>query len=269
MTIDGRLVSLAHLSMMEVAPVDLVRAAATAGYDAVGIRLVPTSDGIDHGVLGDPARLAELARALQDGGLTLLDVEVVRLRPQGPGEVGPLLEAGALLGARHVICTLEDSEPQRRIETLAAFAGLAGAHGIRPVVEYMVFSACPTLTDALALVGQVGGAAAVLVDPLHHERGGGAPEAVAGLDPHVLPYVQLCDAATAGPASDPAAARAEAVSARLLPGEGRLPLRRLVAGLGPGVGISVEAPLQGPRRPSDPAVWAAGALAATRAVLTG
>ena len=267
MTFDGRLISLAHLSMMEVAPVDLVRAAASAGYDSVGIRLVPTSDGIDHQVLGHPQRLAELRAELDDTGVSVLDIEVVRLKPQGPGDVRPLLEAGANLGARHVICTVEDADLHRSVDSLAAFAALAAEFGIRANLEYMIFSSCPTLTKALALVALAGGAASVLVDPLHHERGSGRPVEVAGLSVDVLPYIQFCDATPAGPAPDALTARTEAVLGRLLPGDGELPLGDLVANLDPGAGISVESPVRGQRRPEDPAAWAARSLAATHKVI--
>lgn len=267
MSIDGRFVSLAHLCMMEVAPVDLVRAAARAGYDGVGIRLVPTADGIDHGVLGSPRKLAELRTAIDDSGISVLDIEVVRVKADGPGDVRPLLEAGAALGAAHVICTVEDPDPVRRVERFAAFCALADEHSLRANLEYMVFSAVPTLVDALALVAESGASASVLVDPLHHERGGGRPEDVAGVDPTLLPYIQLCDARPAGGVADPLAARAEAVLGRLLPGDGDLPLRELLANLAPTTGISVEAPLVGERRPEDPAAWAARALEATRRVL--
>ncbi len=268
MTIDNRVVSLAHLCMMEVPPVELVRAASSAGYDAVGIRLVPTADGVDHGVLGNPARLAELRATLDDTGLELLDIEVVRVKADGPGEVRPLLEAGAYLGARHVICTVEDPDPVRRVERFADFSALADEHGLRANLEYMVFSAVPTFLDALALVEQSGASASILVDPLHHERGGGTPSQVSGVPRTLLPYIQLCDATPAGAVADPLEARAEAVLGRLLPGDGDLPLRALLAELDPGTTISVEAPLAGQRRPDDAAAWAARALDATRRVLT-
>ena len=191
-----------------------------------------------------------------------------RLKAEGPGDVRPLLEAGALLGARYVICTVEDPDRSRQADTFGAFAALAAEHGLRANLEYMIFSSCPTLGDALALVDQVGAAASVLVDPLHHERGGGRPDEVAGIPLDVAPYIQLCDTTPAGPAADPVSARTEAVLGRLLPGDGDLPLRELVSHLHPTAGISVESPLAGERRPDDPAAWAARALAATRAVLT-
>ena len=128
MTVDGRLVSLAHLCMMEVAPIDLVRAAAEAGFDARrDPRLVPTSDGVDHGVLGNDARMAQLRAALDDTGVSVLDIEVVRLKPEGPGDVRPLLEAGQLLG-----CELRDlhgggsrTRVQPASTRFASFAALA------------------------------------------------------------------------------------------------------------------------------------------------
>jgi len=253
--------------MMEIAPADLVRAAATAGYDSVGLRLVPTSDGIDHGVLGNAPRMAELRRLLDDTGVGLLDVEVVRLKPGGPGEIRPLLEAGAELGARHVICTMEDPEPERQVEVFASFDALASEYGLRANLEYMVFSAVPTLRAAHDLVTRAGVSAAILVDPLHHERGGGVPADVEGLPMSLLPYLQLCDASPAGRAADAVAARTEAVLGRLLPGDGALPLRELIALMDPTTGISVETPVAGQRRPEDPAAFAALALAATKRIL--
>lgn len=267
MTRGGRVLSLAHLCMIEVPPVDLVRAAANSGFDAVGIRLVPTSDGVDHGVLGNPRRMAELSMVLDGSGVRVLDIEVVRIKPEGPGDVLPLLEAGAALGAQYVICTVEDTDPVRRAEQFAAFCSLAASVGLRANLEYMIFSAVPSLDDARELVARSGGSAAILVDPLHHERAGGRPEQLSGLPMSLAPYVQLCDAAPAGAAADAAAARSEAALGRRLPGDGELPLVDLLARLDPSTGVSVEVPLPGQRRPDDPAAHAAHVRAAAMRVL--
>lgn len=268
MSVNGRLISLAHLCMIEVAPSDLARAASAAGFDSIGIRLVPTADGVDHEVLGNSSKMAELRQVIDDTGLIVLDVEVVRIKPAGPGDVRALLEAGAALGARHVICTVEDPDPNRRLDNFTLFCELAASYGIRANLEYMVFSEAHSLSEALAIVAATGSLAAVLVDPLHHERSGGRPEDVEGIPSTVLPYVQLCDARPTGPAADRLAARSEAVLGRLLPGTGDLPLRRLLDSLDPTTGISVESPLVGQRRPADPTAWAIEALARTREVLT-
>lgn len=114
--------SVAHLSALHVAPPTLVRHAAAAGFDMVGaLRLTPTSDGRGHPMLGDPAMRRATVTALRDTGLTVLDVEVVRLRPRTDVRAAePLLEAGAELGARFLLTTVEDPDPPSRAESLGA-----------------------------------------------------------------------------------------------------------------------------------------------------
>ena len=228
---SGRRYSLAHLTMMELAPVDLVLAAASAGYDHVGIRLVPTTDGIDHELHTSAARRADLARVLDDTGVSVLDVEVLRLREDGFGDVGPFFDAAVELGARLVVCTVEDDDRARRVDTFARFCAVAAGYGVRPALEYMVFSSVPTLADALDLITTADPSAAVLVDTLHHERGGGQPEDVRGLTLAQAPYLQLCDSPVRGRLADRTEARTEAVYARTMPGEGALPLADLVGAM--------------------------------------
>jgi sugar phosphate isomerase/epimerase len=63
------------------------------------------------------------------------------------------------------------------------------------------------------------------------------------VDPALLRYVQICDATSEmpGPTDTPALIR-EARAGRLLPGEGALPLRELVAALPAGLPLAIEAP---------------------------
>ena len=85
--------------------------------------------------------------------------------------------------------------------------------------------------------------ASVLIDALHFSRSGGLPAHVAQVDPSLLQYAQICDAGPdmPGPTDTPALIR-EARTGRLLPGEGVLPLRELVAALPDTVPLAVEAP---------------------------
>jgi hypothetical protein len=62
--------------------------------------------------------------------------------------------------------------------------------------------------------------------------------ALRAADPGLLTYVQLCDAPLAAP-PDPVH---EARAARLLPGEGQLPLPDLLTALPDGIPVTVEAP---------------------------
>jgi sugar phosphate isomerase/epimerase len=266
--LPGRPLSLAHLSALQLTPAELVRGAAAAGFDMVGaLRLTPTSDGSGHAVLTDPRLRRETELALADTGLPVLDVEVFRLRPDSRArDAEPLVEAGAALGARFVLCTVEDPEPVRRAQGFAAVCALASSYGLTCMLEPMVFSAVRTPAEADDLL-QLGGRppAGILVDALHLFRAGGTVADVAALDPGLLPYAQLCDAAGTGPAPSREAAIREAVGHRLAPGEGRLPLDDLLGAVPPGAPVSVEAPH--PSALDDPHRWIRHLAVATRRVL--
>jgi sugar phosphate isomerase/epimerase len=260
MTGPRRRLSLASLSALHVPPPDLVRHAAAAGFDLVGaLRLVRASDGSGSDLVGDAGLRRATATALADTGLGVLDVEVFRVRPGSTAvEAEPLLAIGAELGARFLLTAVEDPEPGRRAEVFAELCRLARGYGLRCVVEPMVFSQVRTPAEALALIGTAGADdAGVLVDTLHLARAGGTPSDLDALGEPRLPYVQLCDAASAEPAGRDAAgirrAVAEAVGHRLPPGEGVLPLSEVLRRIAPDGPVSVEVP--NPAARTDPAGW--------------
>jgi sugar phosphate isomerase/epimerase len=267
--VPERSLSLASLSALHVPPPDLVRYAAAAGFGLVGaLRLVPAGDGSGFDLIGDAGLRRATADVLAGTGLGVLDVEVFRLRAGTPAAAAePLLAVGAELGARFLLIAVEDPERDRRAAVLAELGTLARAHGLRCVVEPMVFSQVRTPAEALALLEAAGvDDAGVLVDTLHLARAGGTPEDLTALPPERLPYVQICDAASVEPAgTDPDGLRraiAEAVSSRLAPGEGVLPLVDVLRRCPPGAPLSVEAP--NPAARTDPAGWIAHLADAAR-----
>ena len=82
----------------------------------------------------------------------------------------------------------------------------------------------------------------MLIDALHFSRSGGWPSHIAGIDASLLKYAQICDAVAAIPSEAGDLIR-EARTGRLLPGEGALPLRDLVA-LPAAIPLSIEAPVR-------------------------
>ena len=240
--------SLAHLSMIEVPPIGLVRAAQHAGFAYSGFRLTPTSSGIDHDVLGNGVAIRELKAAIDDAGVGVLDLEVIRIKEDGPtADPMPLFEAAEYLGARYVITTLEDPDPVRRVESLALLAEQAAEYQVALSVEFMLFSSAPTLQAACdAVIAASAPNVVVLADVLH--------------------LVQNCGAEGASAAPDAATARAEAVTARLMPDQGDLPVREFTECIPTGAILSVESPLAGRGNPSDPAALAVELLASARRV---
>jgi sugar phosphate isomerase/epimerase len=225
--------ALAAATTLDAGALATLDAAREAGFEACGLRPAAAE-------LSDRAA-DELARRLTDSGLRLLDVEVIRLGSDQP-EVEParLLDFAARLGARFVLVVSHHADPGRTAGALAELAAAGSARGVRVALEFMRFTAVPTLASALEVTVRTGrDDVGVLVDALHLERSGGTPADLGLIPPGRLAYVQLCDALAAAP-PDAAGLADEARHRRLMPGAGTLPLRELLAQLSPDVPLSVE-----------------------------
>ena len=151
----------------------------------------------------------------------------------------PAFEVGAELGARRVCINIDDPERARVIDRLGALCDLARPFGLALDIEFMIWRPVARLEDAVDIVKAVrNDNAFVLIDALHLFRSGGTVEAVAALDPALIGSVQLCDAPIESP--PPSGIVDEARGNRLLPGEGNLPLSKLLAALPKDVPLSAE-----------------------------
>ncbi len=244
---NQHLLSLAYLTVQGCPPVEHVKAAAAAGYDAAGLRLfAPHGLELAHPIIGDKALVREIKAVAADLGISFLDGEVFTLRPDTDvRQWVPVLDLAREFGMPLMQITSEDSDFARAADNLGRVADLAAPLGITIAIEFMRWRATPTIEDAARLaLGSGRSNVGLLVDALHLSRSGGSPAAVAALPRELMLYMQLCDA-SATMASDDSACIAEARSARMLPGEGTLWLNELMAVLPPDVTISVETPHQG------------------------
>ena len=259
--------SLSHLSAIQVPPPQLVELAASSGFDAVSIRVARTAHDRGFQLSEGSDMLRDTKSSLADNGLRVLDVEVVKLHPGSSREDWLFVcEAGAELGAEHLVVTVLDDDPARATDNLAALSALTAEYDLRVCLEPMIFSSVRDLAAAAALVAAPGmGSAGVLVDSLHFARAGSELHEIAAVDERLLPYCQICDSASAGPTDDHNAAITEARTDRLAPGEGVLPLVELLRALPPAAVVAVEAP--SPRSITDPGAWIAALGSSTRALL--
>ncbi|SEL67548.1 Sugar phosphate isomerase/epimerase [Roseateles sp. YR242] len=242
-----RVLSLAALTVLELSPVDMVLCAAQAGYAAVGLRPVAgTPQEPQWSLLGDTPQRRDVRAALADTGVSVLDVELLRLHPQTDvATAEPLLETGAALGAAFVIVAGHDPERQRLADKLGQLARLARSYGLRPCLEPMPWTAVRDFSQALALAQASGSDdVGVLVDPLHFDRGGNHSEQLLSVPAQRLPYFQFCDAPHERPATTEALIR-QAREARLPPGDGELDLLGILSAGPPGVPLSLEVPMAG------------------------
>jgi sugar phosphate isomerase/epimerase len=98
------------------------------------------------------------------------------------------------------------------------------------------------LASALRVIKHVGRPNFHLViDAMHFFRSGGTAADLRALDPDLIGYAQLCDVPMQPQGQD---YLQEAMFARMVPGEGGLPLAEFVAALPPHVPVGLEVPMR-------------------------
>jgi sugar phosphate isomerase/epimerase len=252
-----RKVALAALTCIELAPPDLVSAAAAAGYDAVGIRLLPVA-----GQTLPAFDQRELEARLADTGIAVMDVEVFRLAPETRiADFEPVLAIAARLRATDLLVHGADPEESRLVETFGALCDLAARYGLAANVEPMPWVEVSTVAAAKRLLAAAARPnSAVLVDAIHFYR---ADNNLSDLRGAPTRYLQLCDA-HAGRPSDVQEIIRQARGDRLFPGEGALDLKGLLAALPANLPLSLEMPIA---RKMEPFARAKAALEATQRFL--
>jgi sugar phosphate isomerase/epimerase len=271
MTADPRTIplSLSYYTVPELSPPQMVRAAAAAGFDFVGARLLNGQPGRDPAPLMEsPALRRETIACLHDTGLRVLDASGARLRPETDvAAFAPFIDAAAELGARHILASGDDPDEPRLAARFAALCELAGRLGLTVDLEFVPWLSIADLALAARMVRAVACANfGIAVDALHFDRSRSRLSDLAALPRTWFRYVQLCDAPAAW-ASDRASLLQAAVSERLFPGEGAIDLAGLLRALPPGIPIALEIPTATLARTMPAAERLQRAVAATRKLL--
>ncbi len=253
-----RRIGLAALTVLELSPAEQIDVAARAGYDFVGLRLIPVAgQPYSH-----PVEVAEIEKQLADSGVPVLDVEVFRLAPETTvGDFEPMMAIAARLRATDLLVHGADPDEARLTETWGRFCGLASSYGLTANLEPMPWVDVSTVQKANRILSSAPKPnAAVLIDAIHFYR---ENNSIKDLSSTRTRYVQLCDARAEKPASMDEIRR-QAREDRLMPGEGGLDLRGMLEALPPNLPISLEVPCAKPMAAPE---RAKRALQLTRALL--
>lgn len=237
-------IGIAHLTAINVAPLAFVEMAAAVGYAHVGLRLHPAFAGSPFYKIPVGTSLMRSIRSrLAETGLRVYDVEFITIDADLDLEtLKPVLETAAELGAQRLSVCGDDADRGRMVATFARLCELAADHGMGVDLEMMPWRRVNTLEAAQHVVEAAQQAnGAILIDALHLARSGGAPADLGLIEPSCIRSAHLCDAATNRPATMEALIQ-EARGGRLIPGNGGLPLHRLLAGLPDCTTLTVEVP---------------------------
>lgn len=257
-----RPISLAPLTVLELDPAEMVDCAAQAGFDAVGLRLIRATEAEPlRPTIGTTPLIRETRRRLDDTGLALIDIEVLRLTPRTRvrHDFAAFLETGAYLGASQILVTGNDPDHARLADNLAELADLAIDYALTPNLEPMPWTDVRNVQEATAIVARVGHPnVGLLIDALHYDRALNTPADLAALPAEWIRYVQICDGVAERPTTIEEL-RYQGRNARLFPGAGHIDLVAMLRALPGGVPVSVEAPV----------LWQAPAIERSRAALRG
>ncbi len=261
--------SLAHLTALSLPPPALIRAAADAGYQSVGLRLLQVApDTPFYPLMTDPPLLRETRVAMADTGIAVHDIEFVRITPETDvAALEPFLAVGAELGANWVVASPYDPDPVRLAARFAALCDLAARCHLGVALEYFPWTEVRSAAAANAIAEATGRAnAAILVDTLHFDRCGDVPADLDAIPIARLPFIHVCDAPAGRPATLEGLlhhARAE----RLPPGEGGIEIKRVVDHMPPGIPIALEVPMTAYMQAAGPEAVIRRVIGAARAVL--
>ena len=272
LTPHSRKYSISHLSALPLAPPQLIDVAAAAGYDMVGIRMIAPAPGIAcYPLMDDAQMLRETFARLSDTGLSVFDIEIVRITAEyKSSDWLPFLETGAKLGARAILVVGADEDPARLAQSYGAFCAAAKPFGLTADLEFTPWTAVPDCAAAVRTIKAAGSPenAGVLVDAIHYERSATTFDDIAALPRNWLNYAQFCDAPAGIPDTMDEILR-QARFERKLPGEGGIDLAGLVRTLPGDLPIAIEAWDQVRTPHLGFGDWARWAIVATKDIQAG
>ena len=245
---DASMYSLAHLTLINCTPAELVYVAARAGYDAVSPRFITMNvpGEFTHSPL-DKSQVQATKTALQTTGLKVLDIEIARITEDcDPREFERALELGGELGAKHMIMSAWTTRRDDRnflLDVYAETCDLAAPFGVTIDLEFPSFSRLRTLDEVLDIVRAAdrpnGG---VLVDTLYLHLSRVDLGELLHVPPEWLHFLHISDCLP-GIADTREGMIQLARDARLYPGEGWIDFAGIIERCPP-MNYSIELPNQ-------------------------
>ena len=237
--------SLAHLTVIDLPPPEVIKVAARCGYSQVGLRLMAVSDSSPgYPLMNNGQQLRETKAAMADTGVGVVDIEFIKITPElNITSLEPFFAVGAELGARHVITAPYDSDRGRLTEKLAGIAALCANYSLSPVLEFFPWTPVADLSSAVSIVEATGDDnVGVLLDTLHFARTASSLEELQRIPSARLPFVHVCDAPVQASYTDEELLHAARVE-RLPPGQGEIDIRGILNGMRADVPMTLEVPM--------------------------
>jgi len=176
----------------------MIHVAAQVGYDSVGLRIIPMRypGEPDYELSRNPQLLRRTKAALETTGLIVNDIELCRIEAgMNPQDYAAGFEAGAELGASHVICSIWSPDRDYSLEMLEGVCALGRSYGLTIDLEYVTIAQVRTLAQAADILHAVGAEnIGLLLDMYHVHRARTEARDIERLPREWFNFCHLCDA---------------------------------------------------------------------------
>ena len=239
-----RTYSLAHLTALGCPPPELIYIASRAGYDYVSLR--PIAMGLPnenaYKLAEDKHLMQATKKALEQTGLTLLDVELARITPEvTPKTYLPAMEIAAELGGSKLLSSAWCHERSFIVDFYAELCSLAKPFGLTVDFEFVTWSGVKDLKCLLSIVHEAKqDNCGIMIDTLHFYRSRVTLEELDSIPREWVHFAHLCDAPEEIPTTEGELIRTGR-SERLYVGEGAIGIAPILNRL-PLVPYSIELP---------------------------
>lgn len=192
----SRKFSLAYLTIPGVTPLEQIEIAARTGYDSVSLRTIPMGQTGEPQICleKDPELFRKIRAALKSTGLTMLDIELVRIREDLPVDYRKAFECGAELGATDVLTSVWTKDYGLAVDRYGSICEQAREFGLTVNLEFPIVSDLTTLEETMEMQDQVGMPNfKILMDMIYCHWAGVTGDVIESMDPERFGLIHLCD----------------------------------------------------------------------------
>jgi sugar phosphate isomerase/epimerase len=233
------------ISAFGLPPVEYVNLAADLGCAHISIGLsaidINPHGYVPYNLKENAALRREVNAAMRDRGISVSLAEGLTVRPGIEArDRAAEFDAFAELGVKRINTVSLDPDIGRTLDQFAITVEMAAERGMESTTEFAPGLTVADLQTALEAIRHVGRPDfRLLIDTMHLIRSGSSPADLAALDPDLIGYVQLCDAPLV---SKFPTYMQEAMTERMVPGQGELPLLEILRTVPRDRVVSLEVP---------------------------
>jgi len=224
--------SLVHLTDITCPPPELIRTAAKVGFDAVSLRTIPMGLVGENpfNIAKDHRLFADTKKAAEETGILIHDTENARIAVGvNVANYEADLDAAARLGIHHILCNIWTDDKEFYTDQFGQLCDLAKEYNQIVSLEFVTWASVTNLKSAMKLLQDVQkNNTGIVLDCLHFYRSRVTVEELEKCPKELFHYVHLCDCEKAIP-DDKESLIFTGREARLYPGEGAIPLRKIIS----------------------------------------